>query len=452
MPLPSLRLLLTMCAGGWLLVGSGCSRVKDKLDRLASAGKVEVAPEEPPMTDEEKRLDATLHDPGLFNPDEAAAAVVPKAQAFELNKACTVSILGYHDFRARGGDAMVINKDKFREQMQAIKDSGIPVVRLEDVLEWREGRNNVPEECFVITMDDGWEGVYEYAYPVLKEFAFPFTIYLYKNYVNIGGRSLSWEEIREMMGSGLCSVGSHSVTHASMTQRKGRSDENYELYLLGELKDSKEFLERNLGVDVTSFAYPYGNYNETIRDMASQVGYRTMVTVNGSKTSWETPLGELNRFIIHGVNDGVFKLATTFRGRGNLDSARFTMADAKDDQGEPLVRMRPGFDEVITDRQPLIEASLGKLGDIDPNSVKMYVGGLGSVAVDYDAVSKVARYKVPLRLRREECEVSISFQRPGALEAETLTWRFKIDLAADYLPRAAASEMKPAEAAAATRP
>jgi peptidoglycan/xylan/chitin deacetylase (PgdA/CDA1 family) len=38
-------------------------------------------------------------------------------------------------------------------------------------------------------MDDGWEGVYTYAYPVLKEYGFPFTIYLYKKYVNIGGRS-----------------------------------------------------------------------------------------------------------------------------------------------------------------------------------------------------------------------------------------------------------------------
>ena len=58
------------------------------------------------------------------------------------------------------------------------------------------------------------------AMPILKEFEFPFTIFLYKKYVGIGGRSLTHQEIRELMAAGA-TVGSHSVSHISMINRGG---------------------------------------------------------------------------------------------------------------------------------------------------------------------------------------------------------------------------------------
>ena len=296
----------------------GCERVKNKLNRLVEAGRAQPEPSpppEPPLTEEEMAINARMADPALFDASENLPAV-PKATAFELNKSSVVSILGYHDFKERGGEAMVISAQKFREQMQFIKDSKIPVISLDDLLAWKKGMKNIPEEAFVITMDDGWVGVYQHAWPVLKEFGFPFTIYLYKKYVNIGGRSLNWAQIKEMMASGLCTIGSHSVSHDSMTARKGRSEEDYTAYLQSELLDSKAFLEQNLGITCTSFAYPYGNYNEHIRDMGLAAGYETLVTVNGSKVNWDTHLGDLGRFIIHGVNDSVFQLAASFRSRG----------------------------------------------------------------------------------------------------------------------------------------
>jgi len=413
-----------------------CERVQDKLKRLASAGQVEApVPEEAaPLTEEEKRLNDLLKDPALF--DSAPVSALPVAEVFELNRSAVVSILGYHDFRERGAEAMIIEAAKFRAQMQNIKDSKIPVIPLSELMAWRRGERNIPEESFVITMDDGWEGVYRFAFPVLKEMGFPFTVYLYKNYVNVGGRSMSWAQIQEMIDSGLCEVGSHSVTHSSMTAKKGRSEEAYQLYLLSELKDSKEFLEKNLGLPCTSFAYPYGNYNTMIRDLGHQVGYESLVTVNGSKVTWDTPLGELGRFIILGDNDAAFQLATSFRGRGSVDSSSFVLMDAKDEEGSPKVVLRPRIDEVVQDRMPLIEANLsGLAADIVPGSVRMHVAGLGSVPVVWDAETQTARFQVPHRLRRETCEVTLTFQRVKVAKPETLLWRFKIDLAASYLPR-----------------
>ncbi|HBJ87314.1 MAG TPA: hypothetical protein DDZ88_26355, partial [Verrucomicrobiales bacterium] len=340
-------ILLVVLALGAL---PGCKRIEDKLRRLAEQSGVtpeppappqQPVPAEPVLTPEEQAIEKKLQESAML----ATAAPdpdIPKAPEFELNKSSVVSILGYHDFRERGGSPMLMAAPKFREQMQAIKDSKIPVIPLSDVMAWKKGEKNIPEEAIVITMDDGWEGVHTYAYPVLRDFGFPFTIYLYKKYVNIGGRSMSWDQIKEMMQHG-CEIGSHSVSHESLKKRpKGtKTDADFQQWILSELKDSREFLEQNLKIKCTSFAYPFGIFDEAVMETGLQIGYESLVTVNGQKVTWDTPNGKLGRYIIHGDSDTNFKLATSFRGRGDVGSNKFLVADAKNDKGEQLIDLNP---------------------------------------------------------------------------------------------------------------
>ncbi len=419
---------------------SSCKRIEAKLRRLAEQSGVTPKPppppkpEEPVLTAEEQAIEKKLQETALLAA-AAPAPEVPAAPAFELNKSSVVSILGYHDFKDRGGSPMLIAAPKFRAQMQAIKDSKIPVISYSEMMAWKRGEKNIPEECIVITMDDGWEGVYNYAYPVLREFGFPFTIYLYKNYVGGAGRSMSWEQIKEMMQHG-CEVGSHSVSHASLKSppKNLKTDADKQQWVLGELKDSREFLEQNLHIKCLSFAYPYGNFDDAILETGLQIGYESLVTVNGQKVTWDTPNGKLGRYIVHGDNDINFKLATSFRGRGDVGSNKFLVADAKNDKGEQLIQLKPKPDAVITERRPLIEADLKKIGTILPESIKLRIAGLGTVPVDYDPATMIVRFQFPYKLRREDCALSLSFQRDATQPAEVVSWRFKIDLEAAYMP------------------
>lgn len=386
-------------------------------------------------------MNKMLQDPKLFDAN-APAPEEPETPALEINKSATVSILGYHDFRDRGGTPMIIAAPKFREQMQAIKDSKIPVIPLRDVLAWKRGEKNIPEESIVITMDDGWEGVYQYAYPVLKEFGFPFTVYLYKKYVNIGGRSMTWAQIKEMMEHG-CDVGSHTVSHEALTRKGKFNDGEYQLWLMSELKESKDFLEEHLGISVVSVAYPYGNHNEMIENLAIQVGYEAGITVNGSKVSFDQPNAKLSRYIVHGEEDSVFRNATNFRARGEMSNARAIALDTKTEQGEPLVDVKPSNNSTVTDRRPLIEANLVRLGTIVPESIRVRVSGFGVVPAEFDPQTFVLRYQVPSKLRRDECVVSITFKRNKDQPEELITWKFKVDLAAAYLPPVQESKLAP---------
>ena len=423
--------LLLLAAG--LMVFTGCDRIKARIKSVVDQTQSEpVPPEVKPLSPEEEAMNKMLQDPKLF---DANAPNSPEGDTpeVEINKSATVSILGYHDFRERGGTPMIIASPKFRDQMQAIKDSKIPVIPLSDVLAWKRGEKDIPEEAIVLTMDDGWEGVYQYAYPILKEFGFPFTVYLYKKYVNIGGRSMTWAQIKEMMEHG-CEVGSHTVSHDPLTKKGKFNDGEYQLWVLSELKESKDFLEQNLGIKVTSVAYPYGNHNEVIENLAMQVGYEAGITVNGTKVIYDQPNAKLGRYIVHGEEDSVFRNATNFRARGDMSNAKAIALDTKTEGGEPLVEVKPANNSTVTERRPVIEANLRRLGTIVPESLRVRVSGFGVVPAEFDPQSFVLRYQVPAKIRRDECVVTITFKRNKDQPEEMITWKFKVDLTAAYLP------------------
>jgi peptidoglycan/xylan/chitin deacetylase (PgdA/CDA1 family) len=412
-----------------------CKRIESKLDRLSRAAGItqETPPAEIPLTPEEEAIQKRLSEAVVF--ESAKAEDHPKEpEIFELNKSAVVSILGYHDFHETKGTPMIITAKKFRDQMKAIKDSGIPVIPLSDVHAWRKGIKNIPEESIVITMDDGWLGVHTYAYPILKEFELPFTAYLYKNYINIGGRSLTWAQIKEMMNHG-CEIGSHSVSHENLRAKKGKTEQAYREWVIKELKESKDFLESNLGVKITSFAYPFGSFDDSIAELGLQLGYESLVTVNSQKVNWDTSAGKWGRFIIHGDNDANFRLATSFRGRGDVTSNHFLKADAKDAEGRQLIELSPAPEEVIVERKPTIRANMQRVGPIDPSSVRLRIAGLGTVPAVYDAQTMSVTYELPYRLRRQDCAVTLSFKRAVGQPDEVVTWRFKLDLEASYLPK-----------------
>ncbi len=359
-----------------------------------------------------------------------------------INKDAQVSILGYHDFtEGVSSKQMVLNIDKFREQLQMIKDSDLPVIGMQDFLAWRRGKKNIPDQCVMITIDDGWKATHTLALPVLKEFGYPFTLFLYKKYVGIGGRSLTYEQVKEIMAAGGV-IGSHSVSHQSMLQGD-RSDEDYAVWLDVEFKESYDFLMENFaehGTVMKVFAYPYGIYSNQVAEKGKAVGYDLLFTVNQQKTNWDSPAAELGRYMAYGTSSANFTQALTFKGATMLASGRRLMVapGGKEKNGKkeaPLVTTRPADGAKIAARLPLIEMNVSRLTGVDSESIRMRVSGLGEVPHEYDAAAGVIRYQVPQRLRNKDCLVQVVLSHEGSAKPEVIAWKFQVDLAADYLPQ-----------------
>jgi len=367
------------------------------------------------------------------------------AQATELKikKSAQVSLLCYHDFTTgKSNNPMVINVEHFRRQLQALRDARLSVISMDHYLAWRRGEKDIPDPSIMITIDDGWKSVLTLAHPVLRDFGYPYTLFLYKNYVDGGGRALKEEEIRTLMAEGV-TIGSHSVSHPyppDFRRRAKGPPEEYEAWLDKEFRESKTFLESKFGVKVTTFAYPGGHYTpEMAKRGTGDWGYEALFTCNPVRTTWDTPIAEVGRFIIFGndENDRNFKAATNFGG-GLEDLGRQLLGGEMGDDGvsqPPLVVVTPGENETVTDRRPQINVDLSKLTDIDPASVVMRMPGFGEVPATYNEDTRQLIYRPVSVLRSPEVGVQVRLRRLGQEKDDVVSWKFFIDQKAHYLPR-----------------
>lgn len=417
-----------LCGAGLILAMSGCDKVQSLVDRTQEALDRAPAPEEPGIV-------AQPVDPASIPPPPEMVKTEP-----EINKNAKVSVLLYHDFTTslpRSG--MVVNIDRFREHMQALKDANLPVISMSDFLAWKRGEKSIPDECVMITIDDGWKATYELAMPVLREFGYPYTLFLYKKYVGSGGRSLSHDEVRELTANGA-EIASHSLSHDNLLARKGKSAEAYQEWLRQELEDSHTFLEENFGSTgkvVKVFAYPYGIYSKQVIEIGEAFGYEAMFTVNGQKTSWETKKSEVGRYDVTTENCVNFRPALAFHGTSAVSTGRSMMQATVDDSGAekaPLITAVPADGSVVSERMPEIQLDVSKLQGVRPESIVMRVSGFGQVPHLFDPAHGLIRYQVPQRLRLENCAVIVSFSHAGRKEAEVVSWNFKVDRKAAYLP------------------
>lgn len=418
--------------GVGLLMLASCDKLKQLLPKQPP---VQAAPVAETTSVPEEALSPKAVEPAeLFGPEKATEPEGPKAPAFELNKSSMVSILLYHDFVERiPRTEMMVSVPTFRAQMQALKDASISVIPMSDLLAWKRGEKNIPDESVVISMDDGWVGEHEFAFPILKEFGYPFTIYLYKKYVNSGGRSMTIAQIKEMLANGG-ELGSHSISHQPLAMKKGRTDEAYQQWLHEEIAGSKKWLEETFGVPCRTFAYPYGNKNDEIVQLTADAGYEGAVTVNPQKVTWDTPIGKLGRFTQQWDKDTNFKLAVSFHGRNDVAGSKFVKTDTVDEQGNKLFELKPEPNSTVAERRPVIEAGLARLGGVVPESLTLRVGGFGAVPAEFDPVAQTVRYQIPQKLRMEECTATLAFRRADSDKDEVVSWKFKIDQKSSYLP------------------
>lgn len=190
----------------------------------------------------------------------------------------TIPILCYHRF-GEGHEKMAVSEKKFREQMQYLKDNNFHVIAMQDISEFVESMGSLPKKSVIITIDDGYRSTYDIAFPILKEFDFPATVFLYTDFM--GARdALSWSQNKEMLKSGLIDLQPHSKSHPNMSLRKiNESDKDYWKRIKAEIDNPSKKIQRYLKNELHTFAYPYGDTNDRIIDYLKENKYQLGVTV-----------------------------------------------------------------------------------------------------------------------------------------------------------------------------
>lgn len=153
----------------------------------------------------------------------------------------------------------------FEWQIKYLYENKYNVIALSQLVE-----KKIPKNSIVITFDDGYEDNFTFAYPILKKYNFPATIFLTtgrigdKNYTNKRGiimPMLDWQQLRVMHSPGLIDFEPHTVSHPKLGALDPKEADR-------EIRESKEVIEKGLGKSCQSFAYPYGNFNQEVREIA----------------------------------------------------------------------------------------------------------------------------------------------------------------------------------------
>ena len=116
------------------------------------------------------------------------------------------------------------------------------------------GGEKMPEAVVTLCFDDGYSSVYEVAFPLLKQYHYPATVFVIPSVLGQKGY-LTLNQLRILSNNGW-EIGSHTWSHPNLTEISLEEVEK-------ELKKSKEWL-LDKGFKVYSFAYPYGAFNEEI--------------------------------------------------------------------------------------------------------------------------------------------------------------------------------------------
>jgi peptidoglycan/xylan/chitin deacetylase (PgdA/CDA1 family) len=172
---------------------------------------------------------------------------------------CT--IVTYHSLDD-SGSVISTSPQSFREQMEGLANSGMPVVPLHEVT------NSIG--AVALTFDDGFLNFLTHGMPVLEQFGMPATVFPVTAFCGMPnkwdaqGRSIpslklmAWSDLRQLPAA-LISVGAHSARHLDLTALVDSRIES-------ELDECRRAIEDGLGVTPTEFAYPYGACNAIVRN------------------------------------------------------------------------------------------------------------------------------------------------------------------------------------------
>lgn len=210
-------------------------------------------------------------------------------------------VLLYHKFGDQRTPSTNIDLNIFKEQMLYLKKHGYKVISLKQLINIIEKNKSLPSKSVVITIDDGYKSVYFNAFPILREYGYPFTVFLStkaieKKYPDY----LSWKEIKIMKKVGA-DFQDHSYAHYALGIIPNHMKEDeYREWIIEDLKKSRAVFKHYLGYEPLYLAFPYGYYNKILISEALKLGYKALLTQDPGVVSEDTPLTLIPREAILG--------------------------------------------------------------------------------------------------------------------------------------------------------
>lgn len=262
------------------------------------------------------------------------SAALPQAA---VSTGVKIPILTYHDLTRDPDDVddMTVTDERFRLDMEFLKEFGYTPLLSADLVAIHKGAAAMPDKPVMITFDDGYWSNYSIAYPILQQTGMKAVISVIAH--NMEGdapviedtpgeaaaeadepaaepvrRRLSWQEMYEMVSSGLVEIGSHTYNAHNpqyggnsapdgingVMRQEGETFSEYCERIGTDLRASLDLITQRTGQkQVLYFAYPYGAYDSWMDKLLDENGVAVSVlSNNGASADISVSLRNLLRY------------------------------------------------------------------------------------------------------------------------------------------------------------
>lgn len=209
----------------------------------------------------------------------------------------TLSVLMYHAVtrkNLRDPEQQTVSAQTFSEQLEAVRETGVQWVSLEEGLRELQDHKEGPPMATVV-FDDGYNGVHDLAMKTLIRHKIRATLFLptermgkpsFPGRPAAWGRPMTWPEVKTVVQETGCLLGSHGHTHQVFSRLSSEQ-------IRAELRTSRREIER-LQPHCRLFAYPYGaggTFDDRTRQIIEEEGFTGACTALwGRCTSHTDPL------------------------------------------------------------------------------------------------------------------------------------------------------------------
>ncbi len=155
--------------------------------------------------------------------------------------------------------------EQLKTQFEYFKNNGYKVVPTSDIIDKLKAKVDIPDNWVAFHIDDSYKSFYENGLPLFKEYNYPFSLFVYveatqKKYNDF----MTWEQIKESSKYGEISL--HSYSHEHLTKLSNEE-------LIKDTKTSYEIFEEEMGFKPKGYVYPFGEYNEEVKQTIKSFGF-----------------------------------------------------------------------------------------------------------------------------------------------------------------------------------
>lgn len=275
-------------------------------------------------------------------------------------------VLIYHHVATDTPGSTSLSPDLFGDQLDYLTRNGFrawPLAALVDSL--RVG-GAIPDRTVAFTFDDGYRSVYTEAFPRLRALGWPFTVFVCPEAVDRQyGSVLTWDQLREMAASGA-TVANHGLHHRHLQRRlAGESDQEWAARTRAELLEAQAMIIAEIGGAPELLAYPYGEYDQDLRDLVGELGWAAFGQQSGA-------MGETSDFTLLPR----FPMAGPFAGMDTFGDkvASLPLPVLAVDPAEPGLDMPTGGEGP----RPVLKLTLAP-GDYLPGNIAAFASRQGTV-------------------------------------------------------------------------